>query len=99
MPGPDDPPQITGGVTYPPGFELPGQTEIAERYRKRTGFDVSDITWYLAFARWKTATVYQQLANRALRGESSDTRSAELGNVVPMLARSAQQLLDGASLS
>jgi aminoglycoside phosphotransferase (APT) family kinase protein len=99
IPGPDEPAEISGGVRYPPELELPGQSEIAERYGTRTGFDVSDVSWYVAFARWKTATVYQQLANRVLRGETRDTRSAELGNVVPLLARSAEALLDGAPLS
>jgi aminoglycoside phosphotransferase (APT) family kinase protein len=99
IPGPDDPPEIVGGVRYPPELELPGQREIAERYAKRTGFDISEITWYVAFARWKTATVYQQLANRVLRGESKDTRSGELGDIVPILSRSAEALLDGAPLS
>lgn len=99
IPGPADPDGLNGGVRYPPELELPGQSEVAERYGKRTGFDVSDISWYVAFARWKTATVYQQLANRVLRGESKDTRSAGLGDVVPMLARSARDLLDGAPLS
>ncbi|MGQ0483157.1 MAG: phosphotransferase family protein [Pseudonocardia sp.] len=94
VPEPGDPLTVIGGVRYPPELELPRRAEIARRYAERTGFDVSDITWYLAFARWKTATIYQQLANRSLRGESQDGRNAELGDVVPTLARSAQRVLD-----
>jgi aminoglycoside phosphotransferase (APT) family kinase protein len=93
-PAPDDPAAIQGGVRYPSELELPTQAEVAARYAERTGADVSDITWYLAFARWKTATVYQQLANRSLRGESKDARNAELGAAVPELATSAATLLD-----
>jgi aminoglycoside phosphotransferase (APT) family kinase protein len=93
-PNSDDPAEIQGGVRYPASLELPSQAEVASRYAERTGADVSGITWYLAFARWKTATVYQQLANRSLRGETKDARNAHLGNTVPVLAGSASELLD-----
>lgn len=93
-PNTDDPAEIQGGVRYPPELTLPSQDEVAARYARRTGADLSQITWYLAFARWKTATVYQQLANRARRGETKDSRNAALGDTVPVLARSADSLLD-----
>lgn len=94
LPDEDDLEHVQGGVRYPPELTVPGRDEVAARYAERTGADTSGITWYLAFARWKTATVYQQLANRALRGESQDARNATLGDTVPVLARSADQLLD-----
>jgi aminoglycoside phosphotransferase (APT) family kinase protein len=94
IPDETDPPELQGGVRYPAELELPTQDEVAARYAERTGADVSRITWYLAFARWKTATVYQQLANRSLRGESKDSRNAHLGDSVPPLAASANQILD-----
>jgi aminoglycoside phosphotransferase (APT) family kinase protein len=90
----DDPAEIQGGVRYPKGLELPSKDEVVDRYTRLTGADTTQITWYLAFARWKTATVYQQLANRSLRGESKDARNATLGASVPVLARSANELLD-----
>lgn len=99
IPRDDDPPELQGGVNYPPELVLPTQAEVAARYAERTGTDVSGIGWYLAFARWKTATIYQQLANRALRGESQDVRSAELGETVPALARSASALLESPDLA
>ncbi|HEY1966605.1 MAG TPA: hypothetical protein VGH89_01555, partial [Pseudonocardia sp.] len=86
-------PELQAGVRYPPELQLPSQDEVAARYAERTGADVSTITWYFAFARWKTATVYQQLANRSLRGESKDARNADLGDTVPALARSADSIL------
>lgn len=90
----DDPAEIQGGVRYPKELELPSQAEVAARYAERTGADISRVTWYLAFARWKTAVVYQQLANRSLRGESKDARNADLGGSVPVLAASADRILD-----
>jgi aminoglycoside phosphotransferase (APT) family kinase protein len=95
VPDPDvDTRDTSGGIRYPPGLELPSREAVAARYAERTGFDVPGIGWYVSFARWKTATVFQQLVNRALRGESKDTRSLELGDLVPALARSANELLD-----
>jgi aminoglycoside phosphotransferase (APT) family kinase protein len=93
-PSSDDPLEIQGAVRYPRQLRLPTQAEVAARYAERTGADVSRIAWYVAFARWKTATVYQQLANRSLRGESKDARNAHLGDSVPVLARSAGDILD-----
>jgi aminoglycoside phosphotransferase (APT) family kinase protein len=95
VPDADEPTRDSGGgIRYPPGLELPTREEVATRYGERTGLDVSDVAWYVAFARWKTATVFQQLVNRALRGESKDTRSLELGDLVPTLARSADRILE-----
>jgi aminoglycoside phosphotransferase (APT) family kinase protein len=93
-PQPDDPEEIQGAVRYPAELELPSRAEVVAHYADRTGADVSGITWYLAFARWKTATVYQQLANRVLAGNSQDARNAQLGNTVPVLAASAAELLE-----
>jgi aminoglycoside phosphotransferase (APT) family kinase protein len=92
-PEPGDLVQAHGAVRYPPELELPNRAEIVTRYAERTGADVSGITWYLAFARWKTATVYQQLANRALRADGGDPRNAALGETVTALAQSAAALL------
>jgi aminoglycoside phosphotransferase (APT) family kinase protein len=89
-----DPDQAQDAVRYPPELELPSRAEIVARYAERTGADVSGITWYLAFARWKTATVYQQLANRAQRGQTSDPRNAALSDTITALAESAAALLD-----
>ena len=94
IPRPDDPAQLQGGVLYPDGLELPSQEEVAARYAEQTGADTSRIGWYVAFARWKTATIYQQLANRALRGESKDSRNLQLGDSVTVLAHNAAQILD-----
>lgn len=94
VPDPSDPPELQGAVRYPPELELPNRAEVAARYAERTGTDVSGVTWYLAFAKWKTATVYQQLANRALAGDSRNEHNAELSGIVPALARVADSLLD-----
>jgi aminoglycoside phosphotransferase (APT) family kinase protein len=53
-------------VTAEDGF--PGRAEVVRRYAARTGFDVSDVGWYQAFAFFKLAVVCQGIAARAAGG-------------------------------
>lgn len=81
-----------------PGMDelgMPARAEVIERYAARTGFDVTDVRWYEAFAAWKTAIVLQQLYARWVRGESTDSRMAERGPMVAGQARRAAAILDG----
>lgn len=72
---------------------LPTRAEVVEHYAQRTGFDVSTVGWYEAFATWKTIVVIEQLHQRYLRGESTDPRMADLGVPGPsMTARVARML-------
>lgn len=73
---------------------LPSRAEIVQRYAARTGFDVSGIAWYEAFATWKTAVVLEQLYQRWVRGESTDPRMADRGQPVARMAARAEELLD-----
>ncbi len=72
---------------------LPARSEVVERYHARTGIDVSSVSWYEAFAQWKTAVVIQQLHDRWKRGESTDPRMEFIADRLPLLARSADRLL------
>jgi aminoglycoside phosphotransferase (APT) family kinase protein len=79
-----------------PGLEslgLPPRAAVVERYAERTGADVARVTWYEAFATWKTAVVLQQLHQRYVRGETTDERMATRGDHVGMLARRAERIL------
>ena len=48
--------------------------EAVERYANRTGFDVSNINWYYAFACMKFAVIIQQIFIRYHRGQTRDER-------------------------
>jgi aminoglycoside phosphotransferase (APT) family kinase protein len=81
-----------------PGMDdlgMPPRAEVIERYASRTGFDVTEVRWYEAFAAWKTAVVLQQLYARWVRGESTDPLMAERGPMVADQARRAAAILDG----
>ncbi|GJF03901.1 phosphotransferase family protein [Pseudonocardia sp. D17] len=97
-PDPSDRPDAR--AVTPPGLEtigLPTRREIVDRYAERTGHDVGDSAWYEAFAAWKTIVVLQQLHSRWLRGESTDPRMAERGELIPPLVRRATSILAGAA--
>jgi aminoglycoside phosphotransferase (APT) family kinase protein len=77
-------------------FGLPTRREITERYAERTNISVERISWYEAFATWKTGVVLQQLYVRFLRGETTDERQAGKGERVESLARRAMNILRAA---
>jgi aminoglycoside phosphotransferase (APT) family kinase protein len=79
-----------------PGMEhlgLPPRNAVVGRYAERTGFDVTDVYWYEAFACWRVAIICQQLYQRFVRGESTDERMASRGDNVGMLANRARRIL------
>lgn len=85
----DDVPRGTGiGVTALPGFLR--RSELAERYAKRTGFDLSGLAFYETFALFKTAVVLEQIYVRFVRGQTQDERFKLLGPHVPLLADAAR---------
>ena len=71
---------------------LPTRAEVVERYAARTGVDVARISWYEAFACWRTAVVCQQLYHRYLQGDSTDERMVGRGADVRWLAARALRL-------
>jgi aminoglycoside phosphotransferase (APT) family kinase protein len=72
---------------------FPTRGEVVDIYTDRTGFDLSAISWYEAFACWRTCVILQQLHQRYVRGESTDERMAARGQHIGMLARRATRIL------
>lgn len=67
--------------------------EVAGRYHRRTGLDLSDLDWYRALGMFRIAVIIQQIYIRFVRGQTSDERFAPLGAVVAPLAAAARALL------
>jgi aminoglycoside phosphotransferase (APT) family kinase protein len=83
---------------FVPGLEtlgLPPRASVVERYAARAGADLEAISWYEAFACWKTAVVCQQLYQRYVRGESTDERMVSRGESVAPLAARALRIAKG----
>ena len=64
---PSDPrPAMTPAPSMLPGF--PPRSYLAERYTKRTGADLSDLTSWIALAHFKSAVIAQGIAARVQAG-------------------------------
>jgi aminoglycoside phosphotransferase (APT) family kinase protein len=95
----DDPAQVQivrWGPTSIPGSLT--RAELIERYRQKTGRDVSNIVFYYVFALFKVAVIIQQIYYRYHHGLTRDARFASLGEVAKMLLRVALRASERESL-
>ena len=93
-PDADDDPSVVGLAHS--GMEqmgLSSRSEVVLRYGDASGIDVSRADWYAAFARWKTATVVQQLHYRWKVGDSTDERMATVADGIGGLIGGAERFL------
>jgi aminoglycoside phosphotransferase (APT) family kinase protein len=82
-------------VTTLPGF--PTRREIAERYARRTGADLSDLPWYVGFAFFKFAAIIAGIVARSAAGAMAgkDT-SGYAERIEPVVELGRAALHDGA---
>ena len=76
---------------------FPSKAFLIENYAKSTGFDMSQITWYEAFAYWKGAIIAQQLYQRYVNGASKDPRMEKFGNTATAFTKFVIHLLNNKS--
>jgi aminoglycoside phosphotransferase (APT) family kinase protein len=80
-------------VTAAEGF--PTRDQIVESYARITGFDVSDLQWYRAFAYFKLAVVCQGIAARAAGGSMLGSGFEEAQGLVAPLVHAGRHVLMG----
>ncbi|MFQ5948437.1 MAG: phosphotransferase family protein, partial [Acidimicrobiia bacterium] len=90
--GPDDPTYPIFGVQAFTLAPYLTKDEFVQRYAARTGFDLSDLRFYEALAMFRITVIIQQIYVRYVRGQTTDERFADLGEMVPELARAALEL-------
>jgi aminoglycoside phosphotransferase (APT) family kinase protein len=87
-----DPPEILetrwGPTTYPGSLT---RAQLVQRYAQKTGHDVSDMAFYLVFARFKIAVIIQQIYYRYHQGLTHDERFATMPQRITLLLRAALQ--------
>jgi aminoglycoside phosphotransferase (APT) family kinase protein len=83
--------RIVPPVTAGEGF--PTRAEVIARYAQRTGFDVSGVEWYEAFAFFKLAVVCQGIAARAAGGAMLGSGFDEAQRLVAPLVAAGRDLL------
>jgi aminoglycoside phosphotransferase (APT) family kinase protein len=84
---PGDLQQIRWGPTTYPGSLT--RAQLAERYARITGRDISRLAFYLAFARFKVAVIVQQIYYRYHHGLTRDPRFANLPEKIKTLLRAS----------
>ncbi|MCA2218691.1 phosphotransferase family protein [Jidongwangia harbinensis] len=73
----------------------PGLAEIAARYADRSGRDVGDLHWYVAFAAFKLAVILEGVHYRYVQGQTVGEGFAEVGALVPALVVQGHEALEG----
>jgi aminoglycoside phosphotransferase (APT) family kinase protein len=80
---------------------LPGnltRPELVARYAERSGRDVSEMVFYLAFAHFKTAVIAQQIYYRYHQGLTQDARFAFFIEATKILMRAALRTIETGQL-
>jgi len=65
------------------------RAELAVRYARTTGRDISQMPFYISFARFKIAVIVQQIYYRYHQGLTKDARFASLSEVAKILLRAS----------
>jgi aminoglycoside phosphotransferase (APT) family kinase protein len=86
---PDELQKIRWGPTNVPGSLT--RRQLLERYAQATGREISNMSFYLTFARFKTAVIIQQIYFRYHQGLTKDQRFAAMPAIVALLLRASLQ--------
>jgi aminoglycoside phosphotransferase (APT) family kinase protein len=78
-------------IAEQPGFLT--NAELADAYCSRSGRDLSELDFYLAFENWRAAVIKEGIYNRGLRGETPDAAFEALGASVPLHLEEAWDII------
>jgi len=95
----DEPEALAAARIVPPLTRREGfldRRALIERYAARTGFDVSRIDWYLAFAYFKLAVICQGIAARAAGGAMLGSGFDDAAALVALQVRAGLHVLGAA---
>jgi aminoglycoside phosphotransferase (APT) family kinase protein len=73
------------------GFLTPDQ--LADRYRRHTTRDLTDLDWYIAFSYFKLAVISETIRRRHLAGQTVGAGFDEVTDSVPLLLQAALRSL------
>jgi aminoglycoside phosphotransferase (APT) family kinase protein len=80
-------------IAEQPGFMTSAQ--LADRYSARTGRDLSNLSFYLAFEHWRAAIIKEAIYIRARDGHHTGPRDDELGDTVIRHLEESDEILSG----
>ena len=93
---PEDLQEIRTAPTTLPGTLT--RAQLVERYAATTGRDPGDMTFYLAFARFKVAVIIQQIYYRYAQGLTRDERFACMPEKIHSLLRASWQCAESGTI-
>jgi len=85
-------PAMTPAPTMQPGF--PTRAYLAERYAKRTGADISNLSSWVALAHFKSAAIAQGIAARVRAGSMAGQDFGDIESEVERIAAEGLARLD-----
>jgi aminoglycoside phosphotransferase (APT) family kinase protein len=85
-------PSLTPAPSMLPGF--PPRSYLADRYAKRTGADLADLTAYMALAHFKSAVIAQGIAARVAAGSMAGQDFGDLSAEIDRIAAEGLELLE-----
>ena len=89
--------QVSDGHATVP-LKVPGHPTLGEmstRYAERSGRDVSDLHWYVAFAAFKLAVILEGVHYRYVQGQTVGEGFDTIGNLVGPLVMRGHEALEG----
>jgi aminoglycoside phosphotransferase (APT) family kinase protein len=89
--------QVNGGRATVPLTVAghPTLREMSDRYATRSGRDVSDLHWYVAFAAFKLAVILEGVHYRYVQGQTVGGGFESIGNLVGPLVMRGHEALEG----
>jgi aminoglycoside phosphotransferase (APT) family kinase protein len=69
------------------------KADVADRYAARTGFDVSNVSYFEGLALFRIAVIIEQIYARYVSGQTADERFARFEPIAPLLAAAACEVL------
>ena len=69
-----------------------------QRYARLTGFDLSELHWYVIENLFRTIVILAQIYIRYLRGQTQDERFAAFGDRLKILFAKAQDRVEGGEI-
>lgn len=91
---PTDPPYLQASAMMPVGNTLGFLTrdELVQRYAQKSGRSITDIRFYHALGLFRLTVIIAQIYIRYVRGQTQDQRFAAMGQMIPLMARAAQEI-------
>lgn len=90
---PDDPPYMQMITTMPLGQPFMTRRELVARYAEKSGRSVHDIHFYHALGLYRLVVIIAQIYIRYQQGQTQDERFAPLGDLIPLIAKAAREIV------